>query len=86
MIINYFSASFCQPCKTFWPIVNKVAEELDLWVVKEEVDSETYVDKFGIRGVPCVVITDDCGGVIDMRQGAMSEGKFREWVKSYESA
>lgn len=69
MIINYFSASFCQPCKTFWPIVNKVA------------DSETYVDKFGIRGVPCVVITDDEGGVIDMRQGAMSEGKFRELVE-----
>ena len=80
MIINYFSASYCQPCKAFWPIVNKVAEDLDLWLVKQEVDAPDYEDKFGIRGVPCVVITGDNGEIIDMRQGAMSEGKFREWV------
>lgn len=66
MIINYFSASYCAPCKTFWPIVNKVAEDLDLWIVKQEVDAEDYEDKFGIRGVPCVVVTGDNGENIPM--------------------
>lgn len=84
MIIHYHGASYCAPCKSYWPIVNKVAEELNLWLTKHEIDALDYEDWFNVRGVPCVVITDDAGNVLDMRNGAMSETKFRDWVKEIE--
>jgi thioredoxin 1 len=54
-----FSAVWCGPCRVLAPIVDKIADELNgkVRVGKLDIDdSPATATKFGIRGVPTVVI------------------------------
>jgi thioredoxin 1 len=54
-----FSATWCGPCKVLSPIVDKLADELQgkARVGKVDIDESPGVaTKFGIRGVPTVLI------------------------------
>ena len=54
-----FSATWCGPCKVLSPIVDKLADELQgkIRVGKLDIDDSPGVTtKFGIRGVPTVLI------------------------------
>jgi thioredoxin 1 len=54
-----FSATWCGPCKVLSPIVDKLADELQgkVRVGKLDIDDSPGVaSKFGIRGVPTVLI------------------------------
>ncbi len=57
-----FSAVWCGPCKVLAPIVEKLADEYKgkVRVGKLDIDDSPGVaSKFGIRGVPTVVIFKD---------------------------
>jgi thioredoxin 1 len=57
-----FSAVWCGPCKVLSPIVDKLASEYEgkVRVGKIDIDDSPGVpSKFGIRGVPTVVIFKD---------------------------
>jgi thioredoxin 1 len=57
-----FSAVWCGPCKVLAPVVEKVADELKgkVKVGKLDIDDSPGVaSKFGIRGVPTVVVFKD---------------------------
>jgi thioredoxin 1 len=54
-----FSATWCGPCKVLSPIVDKLADELQgkVRVGKLDIDDSPGVTaKFGIRGVPTVLV------------------------------
>ncbi|MDP3274230.1 MAG: thioredoxin [Deltaproteobacteria bacterium] len=54
-----FSAVWCGPCKALEPIVKDVAKEFSgrLKVVKVDIDdSPGIASRFGIRGVPTVIV------------------------------
>jgi thioredoxin 1 len=54
-----FSAVWCGPCRVLGPIVEKVADDLkgQVRVGKLDIDdSPATATKFGIRGVPTVVV------------------------------
>jgi thioredoxin 1 len=54
-----FSATWCGPCKVLSPIVDKLADELHgrVRVGKLDIDDSPGVaTKFGIRGVPTVLV------------------------------
>ncbi|HSY24691.1 MAG TPA: thioredoxin [Polyangiaceae bacterium] len=54
-----FSATWCGPCKVLSPIVDKLADELQgkVRVGKVDIDDSPAVTaKFGIRGVPTVLV------------------------------
>ena len=54
-----FSAVWCQPCKILSPIVERLADEYKgkVKVGKLDIDdSPAVATKFGIRGVPTVVV------------------------------
>jgi thioredoxin 1 len=54
-----FGATWCGPCKVLAPIVDKLAEEFvgKFKVGKVDIDeSPTTTAKFGIRGVPTVIV------------------------------
>src|SRR6478672_13821769 len=54
-----FTATWCGPCKALAPIVEDVAREYDgkLKVAKLDIDdSPQTASRFGIRGVPTVVV------------------------------
>jgi thioredoxin 1 len=54
-----FSATWCGPCKVLSPIVDKLADEFQgkVRVGKLDIDdSPAVTQKFGIRGVPTVLV------------------------------
>jgi thioredoxin 1 len=54
-----FSATWCGPCKILTPIVEKIADEFagKYKICKVDIDeSPSVAAKFGIRGVPTVLV------------------------------
>ena len=74
--IIFFSASWCNPCKSFKPIMERLSQELPIRFV--DVDAEPQlVAEYGIRNVPSVVVTQD-GREISKRSGVLTESQVRE--------
>lgn len=54
----YFSAAWCQPCKTLSPIMEQVGKQVP--VIKVDVDAQKqYATDFGIRNIPTVVLVEN---------------------------
>lgn len=73
MKLVYFSAPWCGPCKTFGPIMEKVAAT-GIPVVKVNVDEDQELSvEYNIGNVPTVVKVDSMGEVSDKFVGIKSE-------------
>ncbi len=54
----YFSAGWCEPCKTLGPIIEQAGQQIN--ITKIDVDSSPeMVQRFGVRNVPTVVLVGD---------------------------
>jgi thioredoxin-like negative regulator of GroEL len=54
----YFSAGWCEPCKTLGPIMEQAGQQIN--ITKIDVDSSPeMVQRFGVRNVPTVVLVGD---------------------------
>jgi thioredoxin 1 len=54
----YFSAAWCQPCKTLSPIMEQVGKQVP--VIKVDVDAQKqYATDFGIRNIPTVLLVEN---------------------------
>ena len=65
MIVNYFGASWCGPCKKAKPFVqSKEAElknaghEVVFWDIDED-ESEDMVERYDVSGVPTLIFVKD---------------------------
>ncbi len=77
-----FTATWCGPCKALAPIVDQLAEELDgqVKVGKVDVDdSPVTAGKYGVRGVPTVMIFKD-GERSGQHVGVTTKAKLKELV------
>ena len=64
-VLIEFSATWCAPCKTIEPILEKIRLEVDVKVVKVDVDEEyELAEQFKVRGVPTVLAFQD-GVLVD---------------------
>ena len=81
--VIYFSAPWCMPCWTFGPLVEKLAKETGVTLVKVDVDDPPveYKDEAGaLRSVPVLSWVGDRPGV--QRQfGALKRETLLEWFK-----
>ena len=77
-----FSMEFCQPCKQLKPIFEDVISNLtDIKVV--EIDVEEHPDiasDYGVRGVPCVIVTDEKDNVLAMKTGMMTKEQLIQFI------
>ena len=77
-----FSMEFCQPCKQLKPIFEDVISNLtDIKVV--EIDVEEHPDiasDYGVRGVPCVIVTDENDNVLAMKTGMMTKEQLKDLI------
>lgn len=54
--LAYFSASWCAPCKTISPLVQRIAQEFAVPVQTYDVDTaNAEVQKYGVVSVPTLV-------------------------------
>ena len=77
-----FWATWCGPCKTLGPILEKLAEEFNggFVLAKVDVDKEQQLAAyFQIRSVPTVMLVKD-GQIVDGFPGALPEGQLRQFL------
>ena len=80
-----FWATWCEPCKTLGPMLEKLAAEYHgaFRLGKVDVDKQQELaGMFGIRSVPTVVLVKD-GQVLDGFAGALPEGQLREFLSRH---
>jgi thioredoxin 1 len=84
VLVDYW-AEWCGPCKMIAPILEGVAEEYAgrLKVVKLNIDqNEQTPPKFGIRGIPTLMLFKD-GNVVATKVGALAKGQLTAFVDSH---
>tara|TARA_A100001015_G_C15037594_1_gene737337 strand:+ start:971 stop:1291 length:321 start_codon:yes stop_codon:yes gene_type:complete len=82
-VVVDFWAEWCGPCKQLSPVVDELAEELkeSVKVVKVNIDEAPEAPtKFGVRGVPTLMIFKD-GQVVDTRVGGMPKSQLQDWIE-----
>jgi thioredoxin 1 len=81
-VLVEFGATWCAPCKAFAPIIDRLAGEragrLDVGMVDVD-ESPAIATRFGIRGVPTVVVFSG-GKVVARHVGLTSLAKLAEIV------
>ncbi|MCD5363658.1 MULTISPECIES: thioredoxin TrxA [Chromobacterium] len=83
VLVDYW-AEWCGPCKMIAPILDEVAKEYEgrLKVVKLNIDqNELTPPKFGIRGIPTLMIFKD-GQVAATKVGALAKSQLTAFVDS----
>ena len=59
LILFYFTATWCGPCRTIGPIVDELHNELDGQAVIGKVDVDSNSDtptKYGVRNIPTLLV------------------------------
>ncbi|MBI4090080.1 MAG: thioredoxin family protein [Candidatus Kerfeldbacteria bacterium] len=81
--VLWFSATWCQICKSMSPYVQKVVEQhADQVVITErDVDREPGLARqYAVRGTPTFVLLDENGKTISTRVGYLSESQFESFI------
>jgi putative thioredoxin len=80
-----FWATWCGPCKSLGPILEKLADEYRgaFRLAKVDVDKEQQLAAyFQIRSIPTVMLVKD-GQLVDGFPGALPEGQLREFLSHH---
>lgn len=76
-----FYAPWCGPCKMIAPVVEQIAQEhSDIKVVKVNADSsQALMAKFGIRGIPTLLLMNN-GELVATQVGAASMKQVKDFI------
>lgn len=84
VVLIDFSATWCGPCKTLSPVIDKIAEKYEGKAAVCKMDIEECADtteQFGIRSVPTLIFLKN-GKQVNKIVGATSENKITEVLDS----
>ena len=80
-----FWATWCGPCKSLGPVLEKLAQEFagGFLLAKVDVDKEQQLaGYFQIKSIPTVMLLKD-GQILDGFPGALPEGQIREFLQHH---
>ena len=72
-----FNATWCPPCQTLHPILEKIADERDdVKIVTVDIDEESLLaEDYGVSTIPCLVFFRD-GAEYERRVGLQPEKRI----------
>ena len=74
------SAPWCGPCRTFAPLLERVAGALGLALAKVDVDASPEIaSRYGVRSVPTLLVLRE-GTVVARQVGSLSEAALRQFL------
>jgi thioredoxin 1 len=77
MKIVSFSGEWCQPCKRFAPVFEKVKKEYEtksLEFIKLDVETDYEItSEYNIKGIPCTLLLDNDGNEVKRLLGSVNE-------------
>ena len=78
-----FYASWCGPCRTLGPIIEKVSEEKNVKLLKVDADeSKDIASSFGVRGIPTVIFFKG-GQEVDRVVGLKQATTYNEIIEKH---
>jgi len=81
----YFTASWCGPCKTMSPVMDKVSEQntAKFNAIKIDVDgAQDLAGQYGVRGIPTLVLINK-EKVVDTVVGSLPQAQVQQWLNSH---
>ena len=80
LVVVDFYATWCGPCKMIGPVLEELSQELDIKVVKVDVDEHLEIArKFAIMSVPTILIYKN-NEIVDKLIGFMPKDELKEKI------
>ena len=71
----YFSSTWCQPCKSFKPTMEKLSAQYPVTFIDVDVSAQTAV-KYNVRNVPTTILIDNQGTELGRLVGVKTEAEI----------
>lgn len=72
-----FEASWCQPCKMMSKVIQETRHDVTVPIEAIDIDeNQEMAVKYGIRGVPTMVLVDDNGQEVKRNVGLMRKDQL----------
>jgi thioredoxin 1 len=83
LILIYFGADWCGPCKSLGPVFSKVSEKFEeVKFIKINVDkSKEISEEFQVRGIPAMFLVRD-KNIVSRNTGFMDKEPMTNWIES----
>lgn len=80
-VIVDFYANWCMPCKALAPIIKELTDEMNIKLVKVNVDECPNVSQeYGIMSIPTIIYFKD-NKEINRKIGLCSKSELKEFIK-----
>ena len=70
--ILYFSAAWCQPCKTLVPIIESLAGQINYQKIDVDNNQDLSI-QYGVRNIPTLILLDENGEVKGRKVGLQTK-------------
>lgn len=84
MELLYFTAKWCQPCKAVGPQIKELCQKEGVQLKTLDVDGDggKVAAKYGVRGVPTLLLLDNDGKPVTAITGAKPASEYSKLVKA----
>lgn len=77
-----FYADWCGPCKMLAPVLEELAKEVDVTILKVNVDQNPNVaQKYGIMSIPAIHLFKD-GEVVAQKVGFQTKEMLKQFIET----